>query len=454
MLNNIGKTVGDMGEAFDPIYEVMEKQNVPDYDPSNPESIKAYQKYLIAKGEHGVASQLNHVYESSLKKRATDRIGALKTNEQKRTNIQNGMTANSANPQATAALTEALRLAEAERDSLMGQIDSDPYAQELQADMKKEEVAAKRQQLALEREELAAKTAAVTEQEQKISNSVATAVLTGQVSLADYNPESPDAFFDAYPAMKQAATQHPEAFEDAITRARDVQTTAAEIRDAENAKRLYTKEDITGEDGLGLSETVANGYRSVEAQFGVERANEWLEKETIKELTGTVQMERDSVNTVYNTTTIPLYQRTVAADLNSLMMAGGTLDATNALTAFFGAEDEIVYSAETRKLRLLLEDDDTRKALASQVVVDMMNAKANATDPEVRAQYVREAVAGLTGVEGTAATEEPEEEVPAGGNRRRRTESVDLPTITTQAQFDALEVGAEFYNADGSKAVK
>ena len=427
-----------MGKSMDPMFEVLEKASAPKYDPSNPESIKNYQRYLISRGEHGIASQLNHVYESSLKKQATSRVDGLATTDQKIANINAGIAANGQNPAALAALTEALNLADQERKSAQAKIDSDPYAQELITARSDEALQRKRNQLAVERDELALQTAQATKAEQDVSNNIATAFLTGQVALSDYDPEAPEAFFKANPMMQQAATQHPEAFEDAVERVRTTQETAAEIQAEENATREYTADEITDKDGLNLPATIAKQYDGLMKQLGVSAANSFLTEQTTKIYGERIKTETESLNTVYNTSTVGLYQRAVQGDIEAMMLADGKVGNGG----FLWLQDVVKYPEATKKLQVLMKDEDTRKAVASQVVADMMSDKAS-QDPETRERYLRKAIERFTGPS-EAEPEDTDTETDSRGRKTTKAEegTRENPYVTTEAEAEKLPAGS------------
>ena len=439
MLTNIGNTIGSMGDAYKPVMEVMEKANAPKYDPNNPDSIKNYQQYLISKGEHGIASQLNHVWEAANGKQAKARVDGLATTDQKISNINAGIAANGQNPAALAALTEALQLADQERKSSQALIDSDPYAQELLTERKDEALQRQRNQLAVKRDELALQTAQATKAEQDISNGLASAFLTGQVNIADYDPEAPEEFFKANPMMQQAATKHPEAFEDAIDRVRETQETAAEIQAEENATREYTAEDITGEDGLNLPATVAKQYDGIMKQLGVTAANDFLAKQTTKVYGERIKTETESVNTVYNTGTVGLYQRAVQGDIEAMMLADGKVGNGG----FLWLQDVVKYPEATKKLQVLMKDEDTRKAVASQVVADMMSDKAP-QDPETRERYLRKAIEKFTGPAQEAPAEDTDTETDSRGRKTTKAAQGTRanPYVMTEAEAEKLPAGS------------
>ena len=444
MMSQIGQTVGSMDDAYAPINDALMRSRAPKYNPEDPESIRRYQQYLIQRGEHGIASNLNHVYESALNKRAQGRMAQLDTAGQKIKNIEAGIASNGANPQALAALNEALTLAQQEEASLRDQVAKDPNAQAIIGERTKAANAARLQQIQLERGELALLSEKATATEQAVSNNIAGAILSGAVTMGDYNPEDPEEFFKANPQIAQAAKAHPEAFEDAITRVRETQKVASEIRSEENKTREYTEEDVTSAEGLALPGLVWNQYKAMRAQYGIERANEFLADQTKTILTQRVKEETSSVEAVYNTTTIPLYKRAVEADMSALLLSGAEVDKAGPISKFFGGEDEIVFPEETRKLQLLLEDKDTRAAIAAQVVTEMANAKAN-PDEETRLKFLMAAIEKVSGPT-FMRPEEAQTETDARG--RKVPAGEELPVLSPE-EAATKPKGTRFRTSDG-----
>jgi hypothetical protein len=450
MLGQIGKAVGGMGDAYKPINEALMKKPAPDYDPQDPESIKRYQRYLISQGEHGVASQLNYVLEKAMDTQAKKKVGSLAASDQKLANIEQGITANANNPQASQALNQALAQAQQERARLDESIANDPRAATILQKQTDEATTRELNQLRLEREQASAAATAAQKQEQGISNAIASSVLSGQIDLEAYATD-PEAFLESHPAIAIAVEKHPEAFEDAIARVEDVRQTNADL--AQNAldEKEYTAAELKD---LGLPENFNNAYRSQVAQFGRKAANEFVRVQVGKVQAENIKEGTKSVAPVYNTATIPMYKRTVEGDLAALTLSSGQIEENNFLENLFNQEEDIVYPAEVRELQQLLKDKDTRAAVTNTVVTNMQADKADPSDEAVRMQYVSAALRRIVGYDPNAEAEAEAPETPTETDARGRRKKRELPTITTREQFDALEVGAEFYNADGSLARK
>lgn len=456
MLNQIAETTGAMGEAYKPITDALEATQAPKYDPDNPESIKAYQNYLIGIGKHGVASQLNHVLEASMKRKSEGLLNDFSVNSQKLANINTGISANGNNPRAMGALQTALTGAQAEQASLQALIDADPYARGKLQEASDEEVKRKREALALQKEQLAQQVAQANATEQKLANGIATGILSGQLDLSAYK-EDPQAFL-ADPENAQIAkaiADHPEAFEDAVKRVDEFNTDMDTIAKATEAKKEYSEDEITGEDGLNLPESVWKAYQFNLNQFGSEYANKKLRDNASDVFKDAIKTEQASTQVVYNSTTIPMFKQTVAGDLLEISLSGGTIDKNNPIEDFFGVDEDMEYSAEQERLQKMLEDEDTVRAISGSVVTAMQGDKADPSDPEARQKYVFEALERMLGYTPEDSKQaEPKPEPETATDSRGRKKKTTLRTIATQAEYDALPEGTEFLNADGSTAIK